>query len=401
MLKENLFEHDFSDELVETIKKKLNLQFELNSRKKLEQLILASIDVLISQNNSQANLAEFYQQALQLDNKFKQLTKSEIDFLNYQLLEAAEDNSFWEYRLLIKIINRLDYLKTEGVEMIIKAELKSYFSKKLSQLEADLFAVKEEQESKIATIVQLIFNFWEQQNNNWHKQDLLLIKLQLTELDLDPQQKIKIKDFYRYLNSNPDLCLEFTSKISKSSYQEYEFQDLPLVSAILELEKLINNDHYLCAAIVNKINSLGIDYKQEQFNLEILADCLANNGDFDLEQELILFNFIVELVTDLTKVSVAKEKEKAGQELIAAIKEENYVRAQELINSEVEVNIKDEQGRTPLIWAAEKGNDELMMQLMRAGAKLDITDNQGRTVLSRIHNCHQMEVMQRLNRNNN
>jgi hypothetical protein len=257
------------------------------------------------------------------------------------------------------------------------------------------------QDSEVATVVKLVINLVEEEELNWRATDLLLIKLQLIDLDLRPQQKINLRDFYKYLNSNPQLCTKFRAEISTEEYQNYKMRDIPLVAGIVELEKLINNDDYLCQTVVDKIKGLGIDYDQQEFNLEILEKCLRGHANFDLNQDLELFNLIVELVTDLTAVSKVREANKAGQKLISAIKNEKFARAKELIAAQAEVNLTDEHGKTPLIWAAEVRNEELIFDLMEAGAKLDVTDEQGRTVLSKIHNCYQMQVMQRLNRNNN
>ena len=399
MLEQQLVEHNFSPEMLDKIDKKINLKFKLNSPQEIRHLILQGVNLIVIKDPASSELKQFYQQIVGSNNQQDNLSSEDIEYLVYKFLAAVENNNFWDYSLVIKLMNKLKYLNEEKIITEIKEKLKEYFSQLLAELESDFFVRDYQQDSQLGIIANLILNFWEQEVKDWHKEDLLLIKLQLIELDLKPQQKIKIKDFYKYLNNHPQLCTEFIAKISDNKYQEHNSQDIPLVVGLLELEKLINNDHYLCEAIVNKMNGLGIEYNQEKFNLEILTESLAKNANFDLEKELELFDFIVELITDLTIVSKVKEEKETGQKLIEAIKTENFGRAKELINSQIDVNIKDEQGKTPLIWAAEKENEELLLKLMKAGAKLDATDNQGRTVLSRIHSSYQMEVMQRLNEN--
>ena len=401
MLEKNSCQHKFSAAELKQIDKRINLQFELKSRSEIEQLILKAINLLLSAEYSSEMVVEVFQDIFKEQFNCNDLETGEIKYIVYNFLEVADENEFWNYNFLIKLLNKLNYSQSKELDTNLQQQLKLYFSKRLTELENNLYTVKEKYDDELETIVRLVFNLWQQYEQEIEPQNLLLIKLQLQKLDLEPQQSIKIKDFYRCLNNNPDLCTKFTANISRAKYNDYQTRDMPLVSALLELEKLLNNDNQLCKTIVNKMQTLGIEYNQEQFNLEILDNCLSEESNLNLEQELELFHFIVELVTDLTTVSVTKERKEAGEELIEAIKNENLSRARELISSKAEVNVKDKNGKTPLIWAAEKGHEELMMDLMKAGAKLDATDEQGHTVLSRIHSCYQMEVMQRLNQNSN
>lgn len=402
MLEKNSCQHNFSAAELKKINKRINLQFELKSKQQLQRLLLKSIDLLLNTVQGQAEAEKLWQQIFRGANTYSDLQEGEIKYIVYELVEIAEKNNFWTYNFSIKLINRLHYIQSQTSNDNLRQQLLSYFSDKLATIENNIYALQQPCATELETIAKLIFNLWQQYNKQeLQREELLLIKLQLQELNLDPQQKIKVKDFYKFLNNNPELCLEFISGISEKKYNEYAAKELPLISGLLELEKLLNNDNYLCKAIVDKMKGLGIDCDQEQFNLEILDNCLSEEFNFMLDQELELFNFIVELVTDLKAVSVISEKQEAGQALLQAIKDEHVARAKELINSQAEVNVKDKEGKTPLIWAAEKGYEELMMELMKAGAKLDATDNQGRTVLSRIHSYYQMEVMQRLNQNSN
>ena len=402
MLKKNSCQHNFSAAELKKIAKRINLQFELKSRQEVEQVVLKSINLLLTTDRSEEEIKDLWQHIFREDSYDEDLQAGEIKYIVYQLLETADKNKFWTYNFLIKLINRLDYIQSGTTKQNLQQQLFSYFSDKLKTIENNIYALNEPGATELETIVRLIFNLWQQYDKQQlQRKDLLLIKLQLQELELDPSQKIKLKDFYQYLNQNPELCAKFTAKISEKKYKQYQTNEIPLITGLLELEKLLDNDNYLCKAIVDKMKGLGVDCNQEQFNLEILDNCLSEQFNFVLGQELELFNFIVELLTDLNAVSTASEKKEAGRELIQAIKNENTSRARELINSQAEVNIQDKEGKTPLIWAAEKGHEELMMELMKAGAKLDATDAQGRTVLSRIHSCYQMEVMQRLNQNNN
>ncbi|MBM7557411.1 ankyrin repeat domain-containing protein [Halanaerobacter jeridensis] len=401
MLEKNSCQHKFSAAELKQIDKRINLQFELKSRSEIEQLILKAINLLLSTDYSSEIVAEVFQDIFKEQLSCDKLEAGEIKYIVYDLLETADKDNFWTYNFLIKLINKLNYLQGEGLNSNLKQQLISYFSKRINIIENELYVMNQSCATEVETVINLVFKLWEQYEEKIEEKDLLLIKLQLQELDLNPHQAFKIKDFYKYLNNNSELCVQFTSNIAQSEYNKYDVVDMPLVSGLIELDKLINNNNQLCKTIVDKMNGLGIDYDQEEFNLEILNNYLSEEANFNLEQELDVFHFIVELLTDLIRVSINKKKRETGQELIEAIKAEDLTRAKELINSEVEVNIKDKEGRTPLIWAAEKGQEELMMKLMKAGAKLDATDDQGRTVLSRIHSCYQMEVMQRLNQNSN
>ena len=51
------------------------------------------------------------------------------------------------------------------------------------------------------------------------------------------------------------------------------------------------------------------------------------------------------------------------------------------LNSGVDVNLKDEDGRTALMYAAFNGHTAIMETLIRKGAMVDLTDHYGRTAL--------------------
>ena len=58
--------------------------------------------------------------------------------------------------------------------------------------------------------------------------------------------------------------------------------------------------------------------------------------------------------------------------LIKAVRE-NYIEVIELILKKIDVNSKDDDGRTPLHWAALYGHTDIVKELIEAGAELHPT----------------------------
>jgi len=84
----------------------------------------------------------------------------------------------------------------------------------------------------------------------------------------------------------------------------------------------------------------------------------------------------------------------AGQELIAAIKNNHSDIAKAIINKEVDVNAKDKGDGTALIYAAKNGNLEIAELLIKKGADLHAKDWGGQTALDYASTDDIIEIIQ-------
>jgi len=71
----------------------------------------------------------------------------------------------------------------------------------------------------------------------------------------------------------------------------------------------------------------------------------------------------------------------AGQELVAAARAGDQERVQSLLSSGAEVNARDEEGSTALMFAALRGDETMVQALLAAGADPDLKDANGETAL--------------------
>jgi hypothetical protein len=116
MLETKLTGADFSPSLLETSNKKINLQFELKSRDELKKLILEAIDLLL-ENVDSSQRKHFFAQIFNVDKDFNDWGQAEVEYLTYELLKVADKDDFWDYNLVIKLINKFNY--TPGEQKLV------------------------------------------------------------------------------------------------------------------------------------------------------------------------------------------------------------------------------------------------------------------------------------------
>lgn len=66
-----------------------------------------------------------------------------------------------------------------------------------------------------------------------------------------------------------------------------------------------------------------------------------------------------------------------GPAIIQAVQNDDRAAIAELLKRKVDVNVREEDGATPLAWAAVRGNVEITRLLLRAGAKPNLRNEQG------------------------
>lgn len=70
-----------------------------------------------------------------------------------------------------------------------------------------------------------------------------------------------------------------------------------------------------------------------------------------------------------------------NEDLFKAVKKGNIARVAELINKGADINAKDNDGKTALIYAADKGHTEIATLLIDKGANVNAKSNGGKTAL--------------------
>ena len=67
--------------------------------------------------------------------------------------------------------------------------------------------------------------------------------------------------------------------------------------------------------------------------------------------------------------------------LVFAAKQGDFAKAEQLIQTGVDIDGADEDRRSPLLWAAQGGHIEIVQMLIQNGADVDRVDNYGNTAL--------------------
>ncbi|MFP3014819.1 MAG: ankyrin repeat domain-containing protein [Wolbachia sp.] len=122
---------------------------------------------------------------------------------------------------------------------------------------------------------------------------------------------------------------------------------------------------------VEKNNKEAVDALLKARGINVYAKDSLGNTPLDLARDKNYYN----LMTVLTKIQSEIE------DLCLAIKDVKVKEIDDLINGGVNVNVRDQNGMTPLHYAAKKHNEDIANALIKVGADVNAKDQDGRTPL--------------------
>jgi len=97
---------------------------------------------------------------------------------------------------------------------------------------------------------------------------------------------------------------------------------------------------------------------------------------------ILAFSIIFSMINKVFKWRYEKNKPRRGKKLLEETKKNRTEYANWLLKEDVDPNLYDENGRTPLFYAVENNNVELVQALLRVKADPNIRDQDGDTPLT-------------------
>lgn len=92
--------------------------------------------------------------------------------------------------------------------------------------------------------------------------------------------------------------------------------------------------------------------------------------------------------------------EDLDRQLLAAANESNYVEVMYLTDHGANINVKNDNGITPLMFACMNGNIDIVSALIHLGADLNLTNEKGQTaIMIAIENNHYYIMVELFNAN--
>ena len=103
-------------------------------------------------------------------------------------------------------------------------------------------------------------------------------------------------------------------------------------------------------------------------------------------------NGLGQSVSTLSNI-VNDEKWSSNEAIFDAVVNGDNTKLQECLKSNININMKDENGLTPLHFAADRGYDLIVSILIQSGANTESCDNDGKTPLLYACYCEQNDVI--------
>jgi FOG: Ankyrin repeat len=130
----------------------------------------------------------------------------------------------------------------------------------------------------------------------------------------------------------------------------------------------------------------------EENNQKELADFLRNwNKPANLQISDLTPAPKISTQPTITPVSTVKPIS-LNDSLLNAVKEENLDKTKELLNEGANINSKDQNGKTALMFASEEGNFDLVKLLVEKGANILAKDNSGKTAIKYAIDNHHNDI---------
>lgn len=197
---------------------------------------------------------------------------------------------------------RLDIVNTE--ERLDKLERNVDLLYWNSTIEYQLYEGKEynqlQDEEKIVCIAN---DFLRKTDGSWSTADLMLLKATLKEVDLSTKRSISAKSFYLFLIENPRLIDRLFQNVPLETLGRLNPYEVPLLKGIEKTVAFSNDEKYVLEAIRTELEMAEVVFDERKVQLSLIHQFLKNKAYMNSEVEINIFDFVMELLSNLKVIN--------------------------------------------------------------------------------------------------
>lgn len=202
----------------------------------------------------------------------------------------------------------------------------------------------------IEKIVCVSNDFYHLTKGNWSTPDIMIMKSTLSEIGLPVKSKISSKDFYKYLADKPKLIDRLFKDLSLDGLTNLEEFQAPLLKGVEKLSKLQGEEKYLLDTLTAQLESLGVDYNKRDLQISMIHHYLVNTAFMRTDAEVTMFDFVVELLTNISMINISFVQEeialgltyekKSQEENLEGLNNVKNIELRNMSRKELEVRIR-------------------------------------------------------------
>ena len=256
-----------------------------NLLQKLAEQNLMSFELITAINNKLNN------SLLDINNELNDIYESLITFFK----KTRSDIVYLENRIdrvekninLLNWVNSIEYQMYNGIDYL---EL-----------------------SCVEKIVCIVRDFYEITRAEWTFSDILLLKSCIMNVGINVRDTVKSIDFIKEICTDDKLIDKLISNefenvdINKDSYS-------PIIISILKYIKLQNEDNYVVKIIEDELKNSNINKSTDNISFSIVYKFIKDTKKVDLEDELNVFDLILEILLTLRQLKLENDKKIQDEE---------------------------------------------------------------------------------------
>ncbi|WP_018247874.1 ankyrin repeat domain-containing protein [Orenia marismortui] len=275
-----------------------------NNQKMISRIALNSTTILTIKEEKLKNnnfLELFWKKSLSLAEQDLNLNLAR--YAACQFLQCIEDKNILTWELILALIAKLEHIQTEDNNDIYD-NLKKHYYNLLQEHENNFYKLDEDYDSSspFAKIILLIVDLLKEGEDSITVNNLMLLKLKLEGLNLNVEDQITLEEFYGYLIETPRMLHLLYQHLSSEDLENLDLFEAPIVKGVEKLFNLDNKERNIYNSLVQELEESGVKYEERYIKLRLLRKYLMNEAFVDINTEVEIFKFTVELLINLNLI---------------------------------------------------------------------------------------------------
>ena len=250
---------------------------------------------------------------------------AQAQYASQQVLQQLAEQHALSFDLVTAVNNKLNTLTLELDEELnrVYETLKAFFS----AMRADLTNIQQQLEhlernvtllhwshtieyqryhgieyadlAQMEKIVCATNDFFQYTQGSWSTSDLMVLKATLAELGVAVKGTLTAREFFQTLVTDPHLIERLFQGIPVIELEQLEIFDTPLLKGIEKLQRLDHEEAYLVESLLAILQANGEEASRKDIQLSLLEHYLRQYANLRVEQEVVLFDVVIELLVGL------------------------------------------------------------------------------------------------------